>query len=35
MQRYGSVIQLKPEKLNEYKELHANAWPEVIRSVRP
>ena len=33
MQRYGSVIKLKPEKLDEYKELHANAWPEVIRMI--
>ena len=30
MQRYGSVIKLKPEKLEEYKKLHANAWPSVL-----
>jgi L-rhamnose mutarotase len=30
MSRYGSVIQLKPEKLDEYKKLHANVWPEVL-----
>jgi L-rhamnose mutarotase len=34
MQRYGSVIKLKPEKLVEYKELHANAWPEVLEMIR-
>ena len=34
MQRYGSVIKLKPEKLEEYKELHANAWPEVLHMIR-
>jgi L-rhamnose mutarotase len=33
MQRYGSVIKLKPEKLAEYKELHANPWPEVLRMI--
>jgi L-rhamnose mutarotase len=33
MQRYGSVIKLKPEKLAEYKELHANAWPEVLQKI--
>jgi L-rhamnose mutarotase len=34
MQRYGSVIKLKPEKLEEYKALHANAWPEVLGMIR-
>ena len=33
MQRYGSVIKLKPEKLEEYKALHANPWPEVLRMI--
>ena len=27
--RYGSVIKVKPEKLEEYKYLHANPWPEI------
>ncbi len=31
MSRYGSVIQLKPEKLDEYKKLHADVWPEVLK----
>jgi L-rhamnose mutarotase len=34
MQRYGSVIKLKPEKLDEYKALHAHAWPEVLQRIR-
>lgn len=34
MQRYGSVIKLKPEKLAEYRELHANVWPEVLSMIR-
>jgi len=29
IQRYGSVIKLRPEKLTEYKNLHANPWPEI------
>ena len=33
MQRYGSVIRLKPEKLEEYKALHANPWPEVLQMI--
>lgn len=27
--RYGWVIQVKAEKLEEYKALHANPWPEI------
>jgi len=34
MQRYGSVIKLRPEKLQEYKELHAHVWPEVLAMIR-
>jgi len=34
MQRYGSVIKVKSEKLAEYKELHANAWPSVLEMIR-
>lgn len=30
MQRYGSVIKVKPEKLDEYKQLHAAVWPAVL-----
>lgn len=26
---YGSIIELRPEKEKEYRELHANVWPEV------
>jgi len=34
MERFGSVIKLKPEKLDEYKELHANVWPDVLAMIR-
>lgn len=34
MQRYGSVIKLKAEKLEEYKRLHADVWPEVLKKIR-
>ena len=33
MQRFGSVIKLRPEKLEEYKELHANPWPDVLKMI--
>lgn len=30
MQRMGMVIGLKPEKVAEYKRLHADTWPSVL-----
>jgi L-rhamnose mutarotase len=32
--RYGWVIKVKPEKLEEYKALHANPWPEVNQMLK-
>jgi len=32
--RYGWVIKVKPEKLDEYKELHANPWPGVNAMIK-
>ena len=29
VKRYGWVIKVKPDKLDEYKRLHANPWPGV------
>ncbi len=34
MQRYGSVIEVKPDKLDEYKRLHAVGWPGVLNMVK-
>jgi L-rhamnose mutarotase len=34
MQRYGMVIGLRAEKLEEYKKLHATAWPDVLRKIK-
>lgn len=33
MKRYGSIIRLRPEKLEEYKELHAEVWPGVLKMI--
>ena len=33
MKRFGSVIRLRPEKLDEYKALHAEVWPGVLRTI--
>ena len=30
MKRFGWVIGLKEEKLEEYKKLHAAVWPEIL-----
>lgn len=32
--RYGSIIRAKPGKLEEYKTLHANPWPEVNQKLK-
>jgi L-rhamnose mutarotase len=34
MQRFGSVIQVNSEKLEEYKQIHANVWPEILLMIR-
>jgi len=34
MQRYGMVIGLQPEKITEYKRLHAAVWPDVLKKIR-
>jgi len=34
IQRFASVTGLKPEKLNYYKQLHANAWPAVLKKIK-
>lgn len=33
MKRYGMVIKVRPEKLEEYKRLHAKVWPAVLRTI--
>ena len=33
MKRYGMVIGLEPEKIDEYKKLHAAVWPDVLRMI--
>ena len=34
MKRYGMIIGLRAEKLEEYKALHAAVWPDVLRMIR-
>lgn len=34
MKRYGSVIGVNPQKIEEYKKLHANVWPGVLETIK-
>ncbi len=34
MKRYGLVIKVRPEKIEEYKKLHAAVWPGVLKTIR-
>jgi L-rhamnose mutarotase len=34
VKRFGSITGLKADKLARYKELHANAWPEVLKKIK-
>lgn len=34
MQRYGMVIKVRPDRLDEYKRLHAAVWPDVLKMIR-
>ena len=33
MKRYGSVIGVREEKIDEYKKLHAAVWPDVLKMI--
>ena len=33
MQRYGTVIGLRSEQIEEYKRLHAAVWPDVLKQI--
>jgi L-rhamnose mutarotase len=34
MKRFGMVIGVKPDKVEEYKKLHAAVWPDVLKMIR-
>jgi L-rhamnose mutarotase len=34
MQRFGSVIKVKPERFEEYKKAHAAVWPSVLKMIK-
>lgn len=34
MNRYGSVIEVKEDKIEEYRKLHARVWPGVLQMIK-
>jgi L-rhamnose mutarotase len=34
MKRYAHIIEVREEKLEDYKRLHAAAWPDVLAQIR-
>lgn len=34
MKRYGLVLGVKPEAIEEYKRLHAAVWPDVLKQIK-
>jgi len=33
MQRYGTVLRLRPEATESYKQYHAAVWPEILAMI--
>ena len=34
MKRYGSLLRVKPESIDEYKAYHVAVWPEVLATIQ-
>jgi len=34
MKRYGSLIGIRPERIAEYKRVHAAVWPDVLKQIK-
>ena len=34
MKRYGMVLKVRPEKFEEYKRLHRDVWPGVLKTIK-
>lgn len=33
MQRFGQIIGIKPEHIEEYEKIHADVWPGVLKTI--
>jgi len=34
MKRYGQIIGVRPERLEEYRKYHAAVWPEILDMIK-
>ena len=34
MKRFGQIIGIRPERIEEYRVYHARVWPEVLETIR-
>ena len=34
MKRYGNILGLRADKIDEYKKLHAAVWPDVLKTIK-
>ncbi len=34
MRRFGQVIGIKPDRIEDYKKIHAECWPEVLATIQ-
>jgi L-rhamnose mutarotase len=34
MQRFGMVLRVRPEAIENYKRYHASVWPEVLKTIK-
>jgi L-rhamnose mutarotase len=34
IRRFGQVIGVKPDRIEDYKKIHAEAWPEILKMIR-
>lgn len=32
--RFAQIVHLKPSAVAEYKECHANVWPEILQKIK-
>jgi L-rhamnose mutarotase len=34
VKRYGTVIEVRKDKIEEYRKLHADAWPGILKMIK-
>jgi len=34
MKRYGMVVKVRPDALEQYKRLHSSVWPDVLKMIK-